>query len=109
MPDSTSHPTYPGHPSAPPPPVSARRRNHWIWVVILLLLVIGSFVFWRSRGHSPVESAPQRGGRGGAGLGPTMVSTAASQTGNIGIYVNALGVVTPLNTVSVKSRVDGQL
>jgi membrane fusion protein, multidrug efflux system len=38
-----------------------------------------------------------------------MVSTAKAQTGDIGVYVNALGVVTPLNSVSVVSRVQGQI
>src|SRR5207248_3774578 len=45
----------------------------------------------------------------GGGQPPLMVSTATAQKGDIGVYVNALGVVTPVNTVAVKSRVDGQL
>jgi multidrug efflux system membrane fusion protein len=48
-------------------------------------------------------------GRGGFGSPVIMVSTVKAQTGDIGIYVNALGVVTPLNTVSVVSRVQGQI
>ena len=45
------------------------------------------------------------------GLAPPaiQVATTVAHSGDIGIYVNALGVVTPRNTVSVKSRVDGQL
>lgn len=40
---------------------------------------------------------------------PVHVTTATIHKGDIKSYVNALGLVTPLNTVMVKSRVDGQL
>jgi multidrug efflux system membrane fusion protein len=48
------------------------------------------------------------GGRGGAG-GPVSVAVAPALKQNVPYYLSGLGSVTPFNTVTVKSRVDGQL
>jgi multidrug efflux system membrane fusion protein len=106
MSDPTPPPARPGQSSnLPASPASGQEHHYWPWIVILILLVAGGvYLLLRNRGQSPPAS-----GRNGSGSAAIMVSTAKAQTGDIGIYVNALGVVTPLNTVSVKSRVDGQL
>ena len=69
-------------------------------VVILAVAVAGC---------KPKPQAPPAGGRGGGGTGPIMVSTTTATNGSIGIYVNALGVVTPLQMDSINSRVQGQI
>jgi multidrug efflux system membrane fusion protein len=57
---------------------------------------------------TPTTSAG-KGGRGAGGFGPTMVSTATATNGSIGIYVRSIGTVTALKTVSISSRVQGQI
>jgi multidrug efflux system membrane fusion protein len=40
---------------------------------------------------------------------PVPVSGVAAKTGDLGVYITGLGTVTAVNTVTVRSRVDGQL
>lgn len=91
----------PGPPHAPP-----QKHSHtWLWVVLGIVVLLITIAIWSHR-HSAAGMAG--GGRGG-GNGPTMISTATVQKGTIGVYVYALGSVTPVYTVSVEARVAGQI
>ena len=81
------------------------RQNFRAWTGMAMLVVLA--VVGLSCSRKPTQA--QAGKAKAFSAPPLMVATAAAQKGDIGIYVNALGVVTPRNTVSVKSRVDGQL
>ena len=57
-------------------------------------------MLWRSTARAQgVPPAPPR----------ISVAVAAARTRDVGVYLNGLGAVTPLNTVTVRSRVDGEL
>jgi len=79
-----------------------------IWLVVIAFVVVAAVVVWRHHGSAPAP-APAMGGRHGGAFGPTVISTARAHRGEIGIYVNALGTVTPLKTVAINSRVQGQI
>jgi membrane fusion protein, multidrug efflux system len=97
-----------GPPNVSPPSASGGKRRPWFWLALVILFLVGGIIFWRHHSQ-PAAGTASAYGRGGFGSPAIMVSMAKAQTGNIGIYVNALGVVTPLNTVSVVSRVQGQI
>ncbi len=107
-------------PSEGVPATPARKGHGWLWLVsFLILLALGAFFYRRAKGApqngadpsgkaAVAGKAPGGGGRPGA-FGPIMVGVDTAKTGDIGVYVSALGLVTPLNTVAVRSRVEGQL
>ena len=86
-------------PAARPP------RQRWVWISLLVLLAVG-IVWWARHG-----SAPQPGGGGGGGrnAAPMSIVPATVAKGDIGINLNALGTVTSLATVTIRTQISGYL
>lgn len=101
--------TEPPKPGAAPPKKVARRRR-WLWIVALIAIALLAWFFFSRSGGTPAsqKTAKGRGGRAGAPAATPVVAVEATK-GNIGVYVTGLGAVTPIYTVTVRSRVDGQL
>ncbi len=90
-------------------PASAPRLSRRAWAICLILacfLAIGAYLALNRPGRA------QSTGRSGSPAGQARavpVVTATAGKGDLGVYLTALGSVTPLSTVTVRSRVDGQL
>lgn len=92
---------------APPEhaPQRERPRRHWaVWGAMLCIL-FGAGYLLSQRSTQP--SGKSKKGKQGGGAIP--VAVAQVSQGNIGVYISAIGTVTPVYTVSVTSRVVGQL
>lgn len=79
------------------------RRHRWIWLVILILF--GLLFYWIYNYRS-TQSAGAAGGRRGV-TGPVPIIPATATRGSLGIYLPALGTVTPLYTDSINAQVTG--
>ncbi len=86
------------------PTLLARRRKRWMVVLLVVcLMAIGAYFFF-SRGQS--RSAK----KGQSPVTPTVpVIALETKKADFNVYISGLGSVTPLNTVTVRTRVDGQL
>jgi membrane fusion protein, multidrug efflux system len=86
-----------------PPP---RRWRFVLTWILIFLLAVGGVVWWARHGE-----APQQAGRAGRGAGGPPMSIVAEtiSKGDIGVTLNALGTVTSLATVTVRSQISGYL
>lgn len=91
------------------------KSRWWLWLLVLGVIAFGVWYYRNSRNANQAVDAAAPGvankGKGGPGSGglvvPVVVATA--QLGDLPVYFNGLGTVTAFNTVTVRSRVDGQL
>ncbi len=77
------------------------------WPVILGLLIVasGGYFYWSSQ-QKPHDDGANAGKWENA---PVSVAVALTRQADLPIYLKGLGSVTPLHTVTVRSRVDGEL
>jgi len=78
------------------------------WVVILIIVAAVGGAIWKIRKNSQ-EQATNNTRSMGMGDRPTPVMTSLVEKKTMPIYLTALGTVTPYYSVTIKTRVDGQL
>ena len=91
---------------------AALRRRTWLWLVGFVVLAYGGYRLVRSSAETPSAAAVlgSAGGGGGKPAAPVVpIVAVAAHRGDMPVYLSALGTVIAFNTVTVKSRVDGQI
>jgi multidrug efflux system membrane fusion protein len=99
-------------------PTTTVKAGGRLWFILLFVIAcVAGYAVWRTSRPAAAERAQNggtgqgsgRGGRGGGALGPIPVVVSNAARSSIPVYLNGLGNVSAFYTVTVKSRVDGQL
>lgn len=88
--------------------VESPRRFPWLLGVVVILIVAGAGYYFKSPKVEPDQQAGRNKFGNPQGQVTAVVSDLATQS-DVPVYLNGLGTVTGLRTVTVKSRVDGEL
>jgi multidrug efflux system membrane fusion protein len=73
-----------------------------LWILLLVVIVLVIVHFWRS--HEEAKKAAAKARQGTPGI---TITSATAQKGDINVYLNAIGTVTPVYTDSITSQVNG--
>ncbi|MEM6160883.1 MdtA/MuxA family multidrug efflux RND transporter periplasmic adaptor subunit [Erwinia sp. P6884] len=90
-----------------------RRFPSLVLLLIALAVAAGGYFWWQSHNTPAAESSSSAGkprGPGGKGRGPlSPVQASAASRQSVPLYLSGLGTVTAANTVTLRSRVEGNL
>src|SRR5207245_9599912 len=102
---------YPAQYQLPPTPsragpASPSRNRLWLWFLLLAVLLGGAFGGYKLRDRSQAQAAARQGQSAAPGV---PVAMAPVEKRDVPVYLQGLGSVTAFNTVTVRTRIDGQL
>jgi multidrug efflux system membrane fusion protein len=81
----------------------------WALVIVLVMVALGGYLGWRHiQGQGIAETRPGKTD-GGDKLSAVPVTVAPVKLTDFPVYLNGLGTVEPYDTVTVRSRVDGEV
>jgi multidrug efflux system membrane fusion protein len=84
------------------PPHQHRGVRAIVWILLLLIFAVGFFLVLRLHDDTTKAAKSPKGGGGAA-----TVTTTTAQKGDIGVYLDSIGTVTPVYTASITSQVNG--
>jgi multidrug efflux system membrane fusion protein len=93
-------------------------RRWWFWLLLIAVAGGGAAYYYFNvlpaadspDAARPADARVPAGKKGGDGAGRvTPVVAQAAKKGDVKVYLTGLGTVTPVRTVTVRSRVDGQI
>jgi multidrug efflux system membrane fusion protein len=87
---------------------SKPNKSGWVWILALLVLAGGAYYYYKSRPSAESKAAPAPGAKASL-VGVVSVAVTPALKQDVPYYLSGLGTVTAFNTVTVKSRVDGEL
>ena len=79
--------------------------------VVLTAIAVGSYAVWHYYAAANSQADVRVGATAAPGAGPAAipVTVASAQAADFAVYLNGLGTVQPYKTLTVRSRVDGQI
>jgi multidrug efflux system membrane fusion protein len=97
-----------------PTPGDRRRRRRIGFIAVAVVVAVIGGIYWKT--HTGVDATQRTGGGGGRGggrfgmmNGPLPVVAKAAEKADLNVFLNGLGAVTPLATVTIRTQISGQL
>ncbi|MFO1020064.1 MAG: MdtA/MuxA family multidrug efflux RND transporter periplasmic adaptor subunit [Planctomycetales bacterium] len=93
----------------PAPAPAGPKRGIWLWLFLIALVASGWFFRDKWLPYVKNLTGSRAAPQGRSGRGPVPVVTATARTRDINVYLNGLGTVTAFQSVTMRSRVEGEL